>query len=253
MLSDALRYPLACEAAFADPSRRDARGRVARSSSYQPPLEAVLQRAREIKGHALAVKIAPGLRVGPDSLRSWCEAPVELEYVSERGECKEAVIWCGDFARGHGARRASVTDADGCHELDGPADRAAVGALRRWLAEPDPAVIRAGLIGELCRRTGATLVDSDVAYMTADSPIASPFARWFEVVDSMPFGVKRVRATLRSKDFGKLTIKTRAFPLAPDEIAALLKTHGEKAALLVCTTFGGVKTAVICKPPAART
>jgi len=250
-LSDALRWPLACDAAFADPSRRSARGRERSSSAYQPSLRALLGRAAELPGHALAVKVAPGLRTDPDEIRQACNAPVELEFVSERGVCKEEVLWCGDLARHHGARRATVIDADGAHELDGSNQRAPSTSLQRWIGEPDAAVIRAGLIGALCERIDAHLVDVDVAYMTAERARPGTFVRWYEVIETMPFGVKRLRAALRVRDIGRLVVKTRAFPLRPEQIVALLKARGDAEAVLVCTTLRGSKTAILCRAPSA--
>ena len=249
---DALQKPLgACDAAFADPSRRREGDRTASASEYQPPLDGLLARARELPGHSLAVKIAPGLRVREESLQQACGASVELEYVSERGVCKEAVVWCGDLARFAGARRATVIAADGVHMLDAaPSAQAPVAALGRWLGEPDPAVIRSGLIGAMCGRTGAAVLDRLVAYCTADRPTPSPFVRWFEVIAALPFGVKRLRAWLREAHVGDLVIKTRAFPLRPEQIALLLRARGDARAVLVCTTIAGAKTAILCRAPA---
>jgi SAM-dependent methyltransferase len=246
-VGDALAWALRHDAAFADPSRRTARGRTLRADQYQPPLDAVLERAQEIKNRALCVKIAPGLRADADRLSATCGAPIELEYVSERGECKEGVIWCGALSRAHGARRATVIDANGVHVLDAEPYRASAGALERFVGEPDPAVIRAGLLGALCEQTHATLLDPDVAYMTTRSAERQPFIRWFEIIESAPFNVKRLRAALRARGIGQLVIKTRAFPLRPDEIAALLKPVGEERAILLCTTIHGKKTAIVCR------
>ncbi|HEV2909183.1 MAG TPA: class I SAM-dependent methyltransferase [Candidatus Eremiobacteraceae bacterium] len=247
--ADALAWALGADAAFADPSRRSARGRARHGDEYQPPLPAILARAKEIPDHAMGVKIAPGLRVDEDGLRELCGAPVELEYLSERGECKEAAVWCGALARRHGARSATVIDAGGTHVLDGAPLPAMVRSLERYLGEPDPAVIRAGLIGTLCERVGAAVLDPDVAYVTAERADDDPYVRWYEVIEALPFGVKRLRALLRARGIGSLVIKTRAFPMRPDEIAAALKLRGDEAAVLACTTIGGVKTAIVCRAP----
>jgi hypothetical protein len=249
--SDALRWPLrGYDAAFADPSRRRGSARVTRASEYQPPLAAVLARARELPGRSLAVKVAPGLRVSDAALQEASGAAIELEYVSERGECKEAVVWCGELARFHGARRATVIAADGTHTLDAaPVDDAPLTKLRRWLGEPDPAVIRSGLMAAMCERIGAAVLDRRIAYCSADQAAATPFVRWFEVLEALPFGVKRLRAWLRAARVGELIVKTRAFPLRPEQITMLLKPKGEARAVLVCTTIGGAKTAILCRAP----
>jgi hypothetical protein len=249
--ADALTWPLhACDAAFADPSRRSGAKRATHGSAYRPPLARVLARARDLRGRSLAVKIAPGLRVSEHDLQAETGAPVELEYVSEHGECKEAVVWCGDLARSAGARRATIIAGDGVHMLDAVSEAPApVAPLQRWLGEPDPAIIRSGLIATVCSRVGGAVLDRLVAYCTAEFARPTPFVRWFEVIDAMPFGVKRLRTWLRAARVGELAVKTRAFPLRPDEILALLKPRGDERAVLVCTTIGGAKTAIVCKTP----
>ena len=126
---------------------------------------------------------------------------------------------------------------------------APVRPLERYLGEPDPAVIRAGLIGTLCDRVGGAVLDPEVAYMTAVRAPDDPYVRWYEVIEALPFGVKRLRALLRARGIGSLVIKTRAFPMRPEEIAAALKVRGDGAAVLACTTIGGAKTAIVCRAP----
>lgn len=246
---DALEADLSgADAAFADPSRRNASGRQRSGAAYEPPLEALLRRARELPDARLCVKIAPGLRIGAEEVRRASGAPVEIEFVSERGVCKEAALWCGGLARGNGAPCATVIDAASAHRFDGdPSRNADVGPLGRYLAEPDPAIIRSGLVGELAVRVGAMLLDPKIAYLTASAAVSSPFLRWYEVRECLPFNVKRLRAFLRSAGIGRLVIKTRAFPLQPEAIAALLKAKGDAEATLVCTTIGGRKTAIVCR------
>jgi predicted RNA methylase len=236
------------DAAFADPSRRPGGVRVRASHRYAPPLDAMLSRASELPGNTLAVKVAPGLAFDDPTLRAaLAGAPLEIELVSERGACKEAVLWCGDLARHDGARRATVIDAAGMHVLDGDeSERARVRGFGAYVGEPDPAVIRAGLVGAACALRDAGVIDARVAYLAADEPVPTPFVRWYPMLEAMPFNVKRVRALLRVRDIGHLVVKTRAFPIAPEEITALLKPDGQGHATLICTTVGEKKWALLC-------
>ncbi|HEY7787188.1 MAG TPA: methyltransferase domain-containing protein [Casimicrobiaceae bacterium] len=246
---DALAFDLrGLDAAFADPSRRPGGVRVRSSHRYAPPLDAMLSRAAELPGRRLAVKVAPGLAFDDPIVRAALgDAPLEIELVSERGACKEAVLWCGDLARADGARRATVIDAAGVHVLDGDAsERAPVRGFGAYVGEPDPAVIRAGLVAAACASPDTGVIDKRVAYLAADLPEPTPFVRWYPLLEAMPFSVKRVRAMLRARDTGHLVVKTRAFPLAPEEITALLKPVGEGHATLICTTVGEKKWALLC-------
>ena len=246
---DALAFDVrGLDAAFADPSRRPGGIRVRASHRYAPPLDAMLSRAGELPGRRLAVKVAPGLAFDDPIMRAALgDAPLEVELVSERGACKEAVLWCGELARADGARRATVIDAAGVHILDGDAsERAPVRGFGAFVGEPDPAVIRAGLVGAACASRDTGVIDKRVAYLAADVPEPTPFVRWYPLLEAMPFNVKRVRAMLRARDAGHLVVKTRAFPLAPEEITALLKPDGAGRATLICTTVGEKKWALLC-------
>jgi predicted RNA methylase len=246
---DALKLDLrGLDAAFADPSRRPGGVRVRASHRYEPSLEAILSRAAELPGRRLAAKVAPGLTFDDPALRAaLVDAPLEIELVSERGVCKEAVLWCGDLAREDGARRATVIDATGVHTLDGdPSERAPVRGFGAYVGEPDAAVIRAGLVGAACASDDTGVIDPRVAYLAADAPLPTPFVRWFPILDAIPFNVKQARALLRARGIGHLVVKTRAFPLAPEAITALLKPDGVGHATLICTTVGEKKWALLC-------
>jgi SAM-dependent methyltransferase len=236
------------DAVFADPSRRPGGERVRGAQRYAPRLDALLARAAEVPGRRLAVKVAPGIDFDEPAMRAPLHgAPMEVELISERGTCKEAVLWCGDFARADGARRATVIGAAGEHVLDGdPSERASLRGFGSFVGEPDPAVIRAGLVAALCTRDDVGLLDPRVAYLAADAPAATPFVRWYRLIEAMPFNVKRVRARLRAGDIGRIVVKTRAFPISPEEVTALLKPAGHADATLICTTVREKKWALLC-------
>jgi SAM-dependent methyltransferase len=251
---DAATLDLAgADAAFADPSRRHENVRTFDAAAYSPPLSALLRRARSLPGGRLCVKVAPGIDFASPAIREELDGlPLEIELVSEHGTCKEAVLWCGEFARADGARRATVIDRAGVHVLDGRASApvAEQRPLAAYVGEPDAAVIRAGVLAEACRACGAAVLDRHIAYVTGASPLRSSFIRWFRVVDAMPFSAKRVRSFLRSRGVGHLTVKTRAFPMEPKQIEALVRSGGHERATLICTTIGDKKTAIVCAPVA---
>jgi SAM-dependent methyltransferase len=238
------------DAAFADPARRSGAKRVRSADEYVPPLDALLTRAHEIHAGRLCVKAAPGIDFASGNWRGALgNLPLEVEIVSERGVCKEATLWCGGFARGNGARRATVIDAAGTHVLD--ADDAAPVATAKpcaFLGEPDPAIIRAGLIDEACALGNAAPMDGRVAYLTSDLPVPTPFIRWHAVDAVVAFSIKRLRDHLRARGIGRLVVKTRAFPMRPEELIAQLKLKGDGRATVICTTIGERRLAFVCIP-----
>jgi hypothetical protein len=127
--------------------------------------------------------------------------------------------------------------------------RAPVAEPGAFLYEPDPAVIRAGLVGPLALQLGAAQVDPEIAYLTADSSIATPLARCWRVLEWIPFQLKRLRARLRALDAGAVTVKKRGSPLETDALARQLSGAGSRPLVVALTFVGGKPAALICEGP----
>lgn len=226
-----------CDALFVDPARRGGRGRIFDPEGYSPPLSWALATAARLP--VAALKIAPGVpheAIPPEA---------EAEWVSHRGEVKEAVLWFGGDAS-PGARRATLLP--GGHSLTGAPERAPVGAPGRFLHEPDGAVIRAGLVGEVAEAVGGRLLDPDIAYLTTDAPAPTPYATGYEVTDVLPFHLKRLRALLRERDVGTLTVKKRGSAISPEELLRRVKPSGRNAATVFLTRVAGAPSMILGRP-----
>jgi len=224
---------------FADPGRRRASARRHRPEDYLPPLDAVL--ALRDAYPALGVKVGPGI---PHSAPP---ADSETEWVSVDGDVVEAGIWCGPLARREG-RAALVVSQGRAHGIADDGAVASVGPLGPYLYEPDGAVIRAGLVAEVADRLGGALVDPTIAYVTAPSAIPTPFASGYRVVDDLPFGVKRLKAYLRERGVGRVTIKKRGTAVTPEELRRQLSLRGDAEATVILTRVAGHQRAIVVKP-----
>ncbi len=232
--------PPRADALFCDPGRRDATGRrVFSTAGYTPPLAHVLGWRGLVP--ALGVKVSPGI------VREEWPAPdmAEIEFISERGGLKEAVLWCGPLRTV--ARRATLLPSGATLTADGPAREVAVGPPGAILYEPDPAIIRAGLVEDLAALLGATKLDADIAYLTADRAVPTPFARAFRVIEALPFALKRLKARLRALDVGEVTVKKRGSPLDTDQLARDLRGRGPRPLIVVLTHVVGRPYALICE------
>ena len=172
---------------------------------------------------------------------------MEAEWVSERGEVKEAALWSGRLASVR--RRATVigdsglatlTDEDECIEE--------VRDLGRCLYEPDGAVIRAGLVGAVAAGVGGGLVDAKIAYVTSDESFRTPFAKSYLINEEVPYREKQLRAALRVRGIGRLTIKKRGIAITPEELRKRLDLKGDNEATLVLTRVRGQGTALLVTP-----
>ncbi|TYB48509.1 THUMP-like domain-containing protein [Actinomadura chibensis] len=237
------------DAVFADPGRRTARGRVFDPRSYEPPLDAVLEKAGRVR--AACVKVAPGIphEAVPDG--------AEAEWVSVGGDVKEAALWLGEFA-GDVGRRATLLTSDVDPQVwtltPSGQDVPDVREWGRYLYEPDGAVIRAHLVGEVAASVDGGLADPHIAYITSDALRPTPFASVYEVEDVVPFSVKRLRAELRRREVGVLTVKKRGSAVDVERLRRDLgfggrrPGHGAAELTLVVTRVGRDPVALLARP-----
>lgn len=236
--------PRAYGAAFCDPGRRTGRGRVFDPAAYAPPLPVAL----ELTGQAArgCVKVAPGIahEVVPDA--------AEAEWVSDGGDVKEAALWLGAAAGAGVRRRATVlpsaaTLAAGAGVGTPPDAEVPVAPPRRYLYEPDGAVIRAHLVADVAARVDGALLDPTIAYVTSDRLASTPFAGCYEVTDVLPFSLKRLRALLRSRNVGMATIKKRGSAVDVERLRRDLRLSGDSTAVVVLTRAAGAPTVLLCR------
>jgi SAM-dependent methyltransferase len=228
-------------AVFADPARRSGGRRVFDPRAYTPSLDQVLGWLPRLD--ALAVKVAPGIdydRLPPE---------VEVEIVSLRGEVKEAVIWAG------AARRGSRITATLLPAGDVLTDESVASPVVRppggFLLEPDGAVVRAHLVAQLAGRVDGWLLDATIAYIAADAVVPTPFGRWYAVHEVMPFGLKHLRARLRTYDAGPLVVKKRGTAVEPEQLRKQLKLTGSREVTVVLTRAAGRQIAMVVEPVVA--
>lgn len=214
---------------FFDPARRSAGRRRFSVHAYQPPLSIV----RDWLTHtpAIAVKISPGVE-----LAELVHYDAEIEFISHNGELKECLLWFGPFKTA--AHRATLLP--GRHTLVAALHaRPSLSMPRPYLYEPDPAVLRAGLVTTLAAQLNAHQLDPDIAYLTSDSLRPTPFARAFMIEESFPFQLKRLRERLRALHVGQVTVKKRGSPLEPEKLIQQLRLSGPESRIVFLTHVQG--------------
>jgi hypothetical protein len=99
------------------------------------------------------------------------------------------------------------------------------------------------------------LVDPTIAYVTSDSLLATPYATAYEITDQLPFNVKKLKALLREREVGILTVKKRGSAVEPEELRrkALPKAQGPHSATVFLTRVAGAPTMLIGAPARAAT
>ncbi|MGX1132580.1 SAM-dependent methyltransferase [Streptomyces glaucescens] len=226
------------DAVFVDPARRGGRGRIFDPEAYSPPLSWAVGAAGKAR-HA-ALKVAPGIphEAVPDT--------AEAEWISDGGDVKEAVLW---FGTEPGLVRATLLPGPRTLTGRGLADPA-VRPVGRFLYEPDGAVIRAHLVAEVAQEVGGGLLDATIAYVTADELRPAPYASAYEITDHLPFNVKKLKALLREREVGVLTVKKRGSAVEPEELRrkVLPKPHGPESATVFLTRVAGAPAMLLGRP-----
>lgn len=230
------------DALWFDPARRTTKGgstaRHFDPADWTPPLDFVFASGRE---RPTGVKLAPGID------HSHLPDDAETQWVSSGGELVEATVWMHQTAREGIRRSARVIGSHGSAELTSgdEARDADLGPLGSVLYEPDSAIIRARLIGDLARSLRASMISETIAWMTADEFQETPFASAFGVREVLPLHASSLKSELRKRDIGVLEIKKRGVDIDPAEFRRKLSLKGSESAVLILTRLGDKRVAIL--------
>jgi hypothetical protein len=232
-------------AVFLDPSRRKGARRLINPSEWSPGPEAI---ARMLRGRAAAaLKLSPAADL--DELLACFPPPDEIESISYHGEAKETVFWYGSVA-GSEPRRATILPE--AHTYAGPAQpQAEVGELSKWVYDPDPSLLRSGLLGRFAAEHGLRVLDPEIAYLTGPKRVKSPFLDAFQVVDQQPLDPRKMRAALRDHRVGELMVRKRGIAERPQDLSHrfLPKPLGDRRLTLLAVRLGDRHVGILGAAP----
>lgn len=196
--TDSLTDDWTWDYAIADPSRRVAGRRTLNHEDFQPDVRELAKRMQKLR--LGCIKLSPLLK---DSFLE--SLGKRLEFVSFRGECREALVWCGSETE---PGRVAVQVESGetlpagegaTHEED----------PKGWMFEADPAAIRSHSLGTLCDRHGLSLLGDSNGYLTGDTRLDSPWLRSYRVMATDRAGEKSIRMWLRELNARVVEVKSR--------------------------------------------
>lgn len=220
-----------------DPDRRaGSEGKASRIEDYVPSLPDLLSIMQRCQGGA--IKVGPACNFGGKFPNT------EIELISLFGECKEATVWFGELA-GPQPFRATVLPSGETiagHPLDAVAP---VTPLGRYVYDPDPAVVRAGLLDVVAQKIELTRIDEAEEYLTSDTLVNSAFVQAFEVLAELPHNENELRSWLRKSDFGQVEIKCRHIPVQAETLRRRLPLPGNQPGVVLVAKIAG-KSRTIC-------
>lgn len=234
---------------FFDPARRTDDGkRIFDVERYEPPLSTI----RGWKAQRIVVKLSPGVDLA--QLQPYGGL---VDFISVEGDLKEATLTFAPVTSGGGIRYAAALLSHhtptslpflGYWTYD-PSfpEEAPISEPRGWLLEPDPSIIRSGQVAGLANKLGGAMLDPEIAYITTDEKPDSHWARAWEIIEWMPFNLKKLRAYLREQNVGTVTVKKRGTAVTPEELIAKLKLNGSESRTVVLTRCRGEQVMLVCR------
>jgi hypothetical protein len=120
------------------------------------------------------------------------------------------------------------------------------------LFDPDPAVVRAGLVDVLAEANQLLRLDPAEEYLTADNPVQTPFAQMFEVIEDLSNNDREIRNWFRRADCGQVEIKCRRIPVSADKVRQKLPLSGSLPLVLIFARIAGRARAVVCRRVGSR-
>jgi SAM-dependent methyltransferase len=233
---------------FIDPARRDLKDsktninkRKYDINDFSPSFDFVLEAART---HPTIVKLGPGLdhKDIPDD--------AEAVWVSDDGDLVELTLYFGILKRPEVKRAALLLSPNGTFEItSSEAERldAPIGELGRYLYEPDASIIRSHLVGDLAISLGLNIFSNEIAYLSSNEEVHSPWLKGYEVLENLVFDRKKLKAYLREKNIGVLEIKKRGADITPEQLRRELDPRGTESATLIVTRVDGAHRVLIVK------
>ncbi|WP_020472483.1 class I SAM-dependent methyltransferase [Zavarzinella formosa] len=211
---------------FFDPDRRADGERHVSLAKYQPPIARVLQGFST--GFSVGIKIAPGV---PHSEIEAFDA--EAEFISVAGELKECVLWFGPLKTLR--RRATMLPSGHAMAADNPNPQREPVPPQGFLYDPDPAIIRAGLVTNLADEIGASPIHPGIAYLTTREHRPTPWACAYAIDEVIPFHAKNLGLALKRRNVGPVTITKRGSAVNVDELRRLWKLTGSESRTVILT------------------
>ena len=240
--ADATTHQISTEAIWLDPARREQDRKsltVQRlePDMFSPNLDFVFEQARK---YPAGIKLAPGF---PHEL---IPKDFEANWVSHDQDLVELTLWSPPIGQ-PGVRKA-VMISDQVQEFEGTDLTSWIGPLGKFIYEPDVSLIRSHLIGDFAKQNQLNLISENIAYLSANLLLESPWLKAYEVTEVLPLDVKQIKAYCASHDIGVLEIKKRGVDITPEQLRPKLKLKGAGAATLILTKVGSARQAIVCRP-----
>ena len=232
----------------ADPDRRGGAAnfrRTVHGDRFEPSLDHLFECSGDVG--LVAIKVAPATPVSNDWPKS-----IEREWIGDRRECKQQVIWRGENVDRVCHRTATCVDKAGTAasfsvpDSDVDVRLPIADSVGDWIHEPHPAVLAAGLSLALGRDLDLRPLATDVAYLTGGK-VLHPLMQSFKTIKILPLNLKKVTAELRAMDVGTLEVKRRGIEQIAGEQFMKLKFSGNRPVTVILTRLDRRRIVIVAR------
>ena len=215
-----------------DPDRRAGQDRpTKRLEQYQPNLEWMQKLTRAAAGG--------GIKVGPASNFLQKFPGCEIELISLHGECREATVWFGALAGEHAFRATVLPTGESISADPLSAWTNTTPAVGDYLFDPDPAIVRSGLLDVMAEQHQLFRLDAEEEYLTSDQLPQSGFVTAFQVEAVLANSVKDLKQHLRANPSTHYEVKCRRIPTEADVVRRQLPTGDAAPRVIIFVRIAG--------------
>jgi hypothetical protein len=223
-----------------DPDRRTGSDRpTKRLEQYQPDLEWMQNLTRSASGG--------GIKLGPASNFLQKFPGCEIELISLHGECREATVWFGSLAGASSFRATTLPSGETISAEPLSAWTNTTPHPGAFLFDPDPAIVRSGLLDVLAEQHELLRLDTEEEYLTGDRLPQTDFVTGFQVEAVLPHSMKELRQYLRTSPSQHYEIKCRRISTETDAVRRQLPRGDEAPRVILFAKVAGHGAIVVAR------
>ncbi len=223
-----------------DPDRRAESDRpTKRLEQYQPNLEWMQKLTRSAAGGAI--------KVGPASNFLQKFPGCEIELISLHGECREATVWFGSLGGEHAFRATILPTGESISADPLSAWTNTTPNVGAYIFDPDPAIVRSGLLDVMAEKHGLLRLDAEEEYLTSDKMPQTGFVTGFQVETVLSNSIKELKQYLRAQPSQHYEVKCRRIPTEADGVRRQLPTGNEPPRTIIFARVAGRCAIVVAK------
>lgn len=223
-----------------DPDRRSGRDRAAkRLENYAPNLHWMQQTVQAADGGAI--------KLGPASNFMQKFPKCEIELISLNGECREATVWFGSLAGEHSFRATHLPSGESISADPLSAWCPVADEVGDFLFDPDPALVRAGLIDVAGEMHSLQRMDKEDEYFTGEAVPPTSFMKAYRVEAVLSNNFREIKRHVREHPGRDYEIKCRRLSVDANSLQKKLPRGDGPVRVLFFVRLAGKARVVVAQ------